>query len=580
VEGDGIVSAAGHTPVLGDSPVFERLSPESSDWLAAHGRLIRLRAGAWLFREGEPAETAYIVRAGRLEVIPEDQAQVIRTVRRNGVIGELALLTRTRRTASVRAAQDSELLEINRAAFEHVLAADRSFTLSLCQRLASQLAANRSPASRPEPPRTIAIVPLEPTIAADRVAEQLAKALGPAGPTTVLRADDCGPSEHPTALIDRARSAGRWVIATAAEPEDPWTNICLAEADRIVALTRGRPTAAWRSAAAALRGCELLVLGALAPEWLLGVLHPRTVQVLADEAAIQRALELGARRLNGRAVGVVLSGGGARAFAHLGVIEGLRAAGVRIDRIAGASMGAVVAGAVAQEMSEPAIYDAFEHYFVAQNPSGDFTVPVYSLLRGGRTRRLLEEGFGSRRIEQLPLRFFCVSSDLNARALVVHRTGPLHEAIFASLAIPGVFPPVTSADGRLLVDGGVLDNLPVETMARDAEGPVIAVDVSHAAPWGPPSKGSGSRWRAEVRSLFTGAPTPLPHLAETMLRTLAAGSRDTVAAARRHADVVITPDVAAIGMLDWKELARVREAGRAAVHRLLEADPDALQGCR
>jgi len=123
------------------------------------------------------------------------------------------------------------------------------------------------------------------------------------------------------------------------------------------------------------------------------------------------------------------------------------------------------------------------------------------------------------------LRFFCVSSDLNARALVAHRTGPLHQAIFARLTIPGVFPPVTSSDGRLLVDGGVLDNLPVETMARDAEGPVIAVDVIHAAPWRPPSKGSGSRWRAEARSLFTGGPAPLPQLAETMLRALAAGSR-------------------------------------------------------
>ncbi len=218
------------------------------------------------------------------------------------------------------------------------------------------------------------------------------------------------------------------------------------------------------------------------------------------------------------------------------MIEGLRAAGVRIDRIAGASMGAVVAAVVAQDMPERATYEAFQRYFVAQNPSGDFTVPVYSLLRGGRTRRLLEDGFGNRRIEQLPLRFFCVSSDLNSRSLVVHRTGPLHEAIFASLAIPGVFPPVTTADGRLLVDGGVLDNLPVETMAREAEGPVIAVDVNHAAPWRPSARVSGSRWRSGARSLLTGAPAQLPHLAETMLRTIAAGSRDTVAAARRHAD--------------------------------------------
>jgi NTE family protein len=187
------------------------------------------------------------------------------------------------------------------------------------------------------------------------------------------------------------------------------------------------------------------------------------------------------------------------------------------------------------------------------------------------------EAFGDVRIEQLPLRFFCVSVDLNARSLFVHRSGPLGDAVFASLAIPGVFPPIPTAEGRLLVDGGVLDNLPVETMARDAEGPVIAVDVTRVVPWEPRLDGPRTSWRARAASVISGQPHELPRLAETMFRTLVVGSRDTVATARRHADLVITPQVDGAGLLDWKQLPRMRDAGRAAVRELLEADPEALQ---
>ena len=123
----------------------------------------------------------------------------------------------------------------------------------------------------------------------------------------------------------------------------------------------------------------------------------------------------------------------------------------------------------------------FERSFRATNPARDFTVPAFSLLRGTRARRLLDEVFGERRIEELPLRFFCLSCDLMEREPVVHRTGRVVDAVYPSFAIPGVFPPVARPDGRLLVDGGVLDNLPVETMARSGEGPVIAVDVPGAS---------------------------------------------------------------------------------------------------
>jgi NTE family protein len=157
----------------------------------------------------------------------------------------------------------------------------------------------------------------------------------------------------------------------------------------------------------------------------------------------------------------------------------------------------------------------------------------------------------------------------------MHRTGPVVDAVYPSFAIPGVFPPVARTDGRLLVDGGVLDNLPVATMARTGEGPVIAVDVTggigrfqHAR------RPRMERLARPVRRALTGSEAEIPVLTETLVRTLTVGSVDTVASARLHADIVITPQVDGIGLMEWRAIARVRELGRQAAREALAADPD------
>ena len=224
--------------------------------------------------------------------------------------------------------------------------------------------------------------------------------------------------------------------------------------------------------------------GGLLPEDILETLQPREVHVRPSVAELLETTDALARRLAGRSLGLVLSGGGARAFAHLGVVEVLRDAGLRFDRFAGVSLGSIVAGAMAMGFELEAIYERFDRHFVAENPSNDYTLPAVAVLRGRKTQRVLKEVMGETHIEELPKSFFCLSCDLVARKSVIHRTGLLREAIYASLAIPGVFPPVAPGDGRLLVDGGVLDNLPVETMSRAREGPVIASDVTmHDGRW-------------------------------------------------------------------------------------------------
>ena len=118
--------------------------------------------------------------------------------------------------------------------------------------------------------------------------------------------------------------------------------MCVREADLVVAVSTGAPDAAWRERATALHGCELLVFGPAVADSVLEALQPREVQVIADAARRRPALEATARRLAGRSLGVVLSGGGARALAHLGVLEELRLPGLRFDRVGGVSLGSLV----------------------------------------------------------------------------------------------------------------------------------------------------------------------------------------------------------------------------------------------
>jgi NTE family protein len=121
----------------------------------------------------------------------------------------------------------------------------------------------------------------------------------------------------------------------------------------------------------------------------------------------------------------------------------------------------------------------------------------------------------------------------------------------------------------------VLDNLPVATMAQAGEGPVIAVDVT--GPVGPVRRSrtaSTTRIEGQIRRALTGSGAAVPRLSETIVRTVTVGSADTVAAARQHADLVITPQADGVGLMEWKALSRVHGIGRDAARQALASRPD------
>jgi predicted acylesterase/phospholipase RssA len=184
-----------------------------------------------------------------------------------------------------------------------------------------------------------------------------------------------------------------------------------------------------------------------------------------------------ARHLAGRAVALVLGGGGARGFAHIGMIRALREGGVPIDLVGGTSMGASIAAQVAMGWSPERIEKMNRRVWVKIRPHKAYTLPFISIISTRKSDRVGEMLYGETQIEDLWTPYFCVSSNLSTAELMVHRRGSLLWAATASASLPGAAQPVLH-NGQLLCDGALLNNLPADVARRLGAGVVIAAEVS------------------------------------------------------------------------------------------------------
>jgi predicted acylesterase/phospholipase RssA/CRP-like cAMP-binding protein len=550
-EGAAIEQVATPRELLARAPLLAGAEPETLDELARSVRPIRVHAGEVLIREGQAADRLYVVRSGRLRVLVEreDGPRAVRELGPGAAIGELALLTGSARSATVQAIRDCELLELDAAVFNDVLERDSGFAVSVARTLAVQLQASGELMAPPTRPSVISVGALDPGIDVDAPAAELVAALGKLGSvTTIVRG--AGQDQELDAL-DRAEREHDYVVLVDGGGDMPWAAFCARQADRHV-LFAG-PGSAKRDGPAP-PDVDLVVLERLSRgelSALLDRLVPRSHHQLdarRDGASMERV----ARRLVGRALGVVLSGGGARGYAHIGAIEALEGAGFTIDRIGGCSMGAFIGGMHAEGLEPEEMRERCRQELVRRSPFNDYTLPRVSLIRSRKAGKMLDRVFGDALVEELPVSFFTVSADLLASRTVVHRRGPLYEAVGASMSIPGLVPPL-SRPGHLLVDGGVLNNLPVDVMSADDEGPIVAVDVIR-----------------RVDEVGESDTPPLPSIMETLSRATVLGSVERAERNRRLADVVVTPDVQDVALREFSALERAADAGRDATRAALE----------
>ncbi|OBJ45271.1 hypothetical protein A5620_08560 [Mycobacterium colombiense] len=541
-------AADGEVDPLGALPLFAGLDPITLAELREHAEQVELEAGSYLFHAGEASDCLYVVRNGRLQVLQNDV--VTTELGRGEVVGELGLLIDAPRSASIRAVRDSTLIRLTKTQFQSI--ADSGVLEAMVRVLATRLHQAPPPAvpRAATPEAVVAIVGVDVAAPVSLVAAELVTAL-----SGRLQVVDPGRVDRDG--LDRAERVADKVVLHAAADDADWRDFCLRSADRVV-LVAAHPAPPVAPLPARAAGADLVLAGPPAARehrhlWE-ELITPRSVHTVRAGHATADLRPLAAR-IAGRSVGLVLSGGAARAFAHLGVLDELEAAGVAVDRYAGTSMGAIIAALAATGKDAAAVDANMYEYFIRSNPTSDYTLPSKGLIRGRRTLGALESVFGGQLVEELPKEFRCVSVDLLARRAVVHRRGPLADVVGCSLRVPGLYAPVVY-NGALHVDGGVLDNLPVMTLARH-EGPLIAVSI-----------GTGQQATPVSATRLPRSPR-VPNVVDTLMRTMTIGSAMASTAVLERADLAIHPDTSSIGFLEWHQIDRAREAGRIATREAL-----------
>ena len=532
-----------------------------------------LPGGATLFEAGESTGMVYVARAGRLAAIRPEAGHAPRWLGVIGPgepIGEVALLADSHHSATVVALRDCELLAMPNAAFRAALARHPAVVLEMARQLI--LRAEGGPA-QPRTARVFGFVGLDPAARVRGLTETLARAVRDGGASVAVLGASA--AEGSTETLSRIEEDHDYVFYCAEADEAAWGAACARQADRLFRIGLGD-----RPPPADLATGRIPAARVLKPMDLL-LIHPAAAVRPAESAAWRRALtvqrllhirdgdagDIGrlARLVTGRSTGLVLSGGGARGYAHVGVIQVLRAAGAPVDFIGGASMGAVVGAALAMGWDDGEIDRRIRKAFVDSNPLGDLAFPRLAMSGGARVSARLAEHFGDADICDLWRPFFCVSSDLTLGAHHVHDRGSIAQALRASIALPGILPPIFNGE-TVLVDGGVLRNLPTDAMRALHDGPIIAVDVAVEGGF----KASDLAMTPSLWAWFaSGAWRRGAPIVSLLLRSATVTAARDQVLAREAADLFIAPAMQAIELRDWKAYGPAVAAGRAATEAAL-----------
>ena len=579
------------------APLFADLDTANMAAIEEELSLMILPGGTPLFHQGEPADAVYVVASGCLGVFRHDDGEgteepsLMAEITPGNIVGEMSLLSHTLRTRSVAALRDSEVWRLGQKSFEALTASHPEVLPAMMRNVAMRNA--MAPSKRRRQPRTFALLPAGPDVPAARFSVLLANALGRIGDLVQTLGSE-SLQEGPE-WFAQCEMSSSFVLYCADPTLTPWTELCLRQADCLIVVRRADDNAPTRlpfeieaSQAGAVfhRRRELVLLheshdpgpGATAP-LLAGGVYGQHHHVRLD---LPPDVDRLARLITGHAVGVVMAGGGARAFTHIGVVKALRASGVPIDLTGGTSMGAIVAAAVAARWSDEELAIRFRRAFVSANPLSDYTLPFVSLFRGHRVTQLLRTAFGELDIEDLVLPFYCVTANLTTSNADMHRTGKLWRWLRASASLPGVLPPWNDA-GQVHVDGGVIDNLPVREMRRMGRGLTIGIDVDTA---GALSAGEGvedswSAWEFFRRLVWKRKETlPIPSIVRILLRSALVSSAARAAEDRKAADLLILPPTARHDLLDWTSFDDAIETGYRSTMEALDKARSLPTGAR
>ncbi len=295
----------------------------------------------------------------------------------------------------------------------------------------------------------------------------------------------------------------------------------------------------------------------------------KTLQQADARAELSKAVQFVARHIAQQTVGIAFGGGGARGFAHLGVLDGLLQHGVPIDYISACSSGIIAPG---MYLVGKSVVESEEIFLGIQRHIVQWRIPRTSIFSNRGLQRILREVCGEVRFEDLTTPFAMVAVDLTTRAGVVLERGPLWQAALASVALPGIFPPVLVGE-HILMDAGMHDPVPIRLVRKMGASILLASELGGQEP---PALESATPWLREVELERQRHPQrkqreQSPHMIDLLLRTYDLAMATIGMHSIREADIVIRPKLHRVSLRQFSEGRKFVAAGREAVEQALPA---------
>jgi NTE family protein len=567
---------------------------------------VHIGGGECLFNQHEPGDCLYFVISGRLQATiktPDGKAKKIGEIMRGETVGEMALFTGDPRSATITAIRDSVLVKLSKPVFEQVIMNYPVVAINVTKLIINRLNQAQAPRKPIKKPVNICLMAAHPGVDIGQIADDLFAQLQRKGTAKLLSSErinaehgqadlaqidrtDMGAYLQLTKWLEEQESQHEFMIFVADESTrngtlTPWSHRCLRQADEIMVFVDAtqKPTLTpieqhVRQAGFANESAQTLILvhpiqTAIPQHTAQWLNHRTTVRAhyhirAGSEADIAR---LG-RILSGTAIGFVLAGGGAKGFAHVGVLKALQEFGIPVDFVGGTSVGGLVAGAIS--FGQPAdIVSQHMRKGAFFNPTGDYNwFPLISLIRGGRIEQMIRNcvkdfsGYEETDIEDSWLTLFTLSSNYTQAREEVHMRGSLVKFMRSTTAIPGVFPPVIHGND-FLVDGGTFNNFPADVMSRLPVGKIIGVDFvidkQHEMTIEDiPSPRQLMRDKLRNRK---NKKYRLPSLVSIMLNSTLLYSTARRNETLRYLDLYFNPDVSRFGLVSWTAFDKIVEKG-------------------
>ncbi len=572
-------------------PLFAGVPAEAVGEVAASARQRIAPPGEVLCRAGEAGDAFYLIDAGAVNVFaptPHGEEWVAQ-LGPGEWFGEMALITGEPRSATVVALAETRLVVIERASFHALLRRSPTAAVAISEVLSRRLRAHLLSGPRRPRPRLVVALVAGPAQAQARLLLNVAAALHEEGRTSVTLVDWAGGE------LGVAATGGAWEGLQVIE--DPGADVALLRSAHpfvimVVAAGDGRAAALTREAEcvwllAAAGGAMPQPAALTRPATKVMRLGRRGEQrrgadtvsfepeaferneILRSEpsSAAAKGLRRFARQTVGRRVGLVLSAGGAKGLAHLGALRCFERAGLEFDLIAGTSMGGVIGAALAMGRGTGELLALFEDLTGnLRRRLIDVWLPEHSVLRGTKKEEFIRREVGELRIEDLPVPFWCVAGDLVSGREVVFGRGSLWQALNATSAMPGIFPPVVLGE-QVLVDGWTVNSLPADVLRREGADIVLAVNASGGAA----ARGSFHRsllsspgsWLERLRRLMN------PSIVRIAMGAVEVGARERTLANLALVDACAQPDLSDFSTTDFRRMTELVELGEAAAEEAM-----------